>query len=84
MNSWGWWAAAGLAVLTLVLARRPLSALGRLAARSGMGMVFLWLFQGLGSLMGVHLGINLLNSLVLGALGIPGFALLLMTQWVVR
>ena len=84
MTGWGWWAAAGAAVLMLVLFRRPLGALCRLAVRSGLGLVFLWLFQGLGGLLGVRLGVNLLNSLILGALGVPGFALLLMMQWAVR
>ena len=84
MSGWGWWAAAGAAVVVLALCRRPLGALCRLAVRSGLGLVFLWLFQGLGGLLGVSLGVNLLNSLVLGALGLPGFALLLMTQWVAR
>ena len=84
MNGWVWWAAAGAAVLVLALCRRPLAVLCRLAVRSGLGLVFLWLFQGLGTLLGVQLGVNLLNGLVLGALGIPGFALLLMTQWVGR
>lgn len=79
-----WWAAAGLAVLALAVLRRPLSALCSLLLRSGVGLVFLWLFQGVGGLLGVQLGVNLLNSLVLGALGAPGFALLLMTQWAVR
>ena len=70
----GWlWAAAGAAVLALVLFR--------LAVRSGLGLVFLWLFQSMGPLVGVHLGVNLLNGLVLGLLGAPGFALLLMAQW---
>lgn len=78
---WGWWAAAGTAVLALALFRRPLGALCRLAVRSGLGLVFLWLFQGLGGVLGLRLGVNLLNSLILGALGLPGFALLLMLQW---
>ena len=81
MTGWGWWAAAGAAVLALVLFRRPLESLCRLAVRSGLGLVFLWLFQGLGGLLGVQLGVNLLNSLILGALGAPGFALLLLVQW---
>lgn len=81
MIGWGWWAAAGMAVLALVLFRRPLGALCRLAVRSGLGLVFLWLFQGLGGLLGIHLGINLLNALILGALGLPGFGLLLLSQW---
>ena len=84
MTGWGWWAAAGAAVLALVLFRRPLESLCRLAVRSGLGMVFLWLFQGLGGLLGVRLGVNLLNSLILGALGAPGFALLLLVQWTAR
>ena len=84
MTGWGWWAAAGAAVLMMVLFRRPLESLCRLAVRSGLGLVFLWLFQGLGGLLGVRLGVNLLNSLILGALGVPGFALLLLVQWTVR
>ena len=78
----GWlWAAAGAAVLARVLFRRPLGVLCRLAVRSGLGLGFLWLFQSMGPLVGVHLGVNLLNGLVLGLLGAPGFALLLMAQW---
>lgn len=84
MTGWLWWAVGGVLALALVLCRRPLAALCRLALRSGLGMVFLWLFQGLGTLLGVQLGVNLLNGLVLGALGPPGFALLLMTQWIGR
>lgn len=83
MSGWLWWAAGGT-LLVLVLCRRPLATLCRLAVRSGLGMVFLWVFQGLGGLLGVTLGVNLLNGLVLGALGVPGFALLLLTQWTGR
>ena len=84
MTDWGWWAAAGAAILMLALFRRPLESLFRLVVRSGLGMVFLWLFQGLGGLLGVRLGVNLFNSVILGALGAPGFALLLLVQWTVR
>lgn len=84
MSGWVWWAAGGTVLLVLALCRRPLAALCRLAVRSGLGMVFLWLFQGVGALLGVQLGVNLFNGLVLGALGAPGFALLLMAQWIGR
>ena len=84
MTGWGWWAAAGAVILALVLFRRPLESLCRLAVRSGLGLVFLWLFQRLGGLLGVRLGVNLLNSLILGALGAPGFALLMLVQWTGR
>ena len=82
MSEWGWLlAVAGLAVL--VLARRPRGARLGLLGRSGVGLAFLWLFQGLGGVLGTSLGVNVFNALVLGVLGIPGFALLLMAQWLV-
>ena len=71
-------------MVVLGLCRRPLGALCRLAVRSGLGLVFLWLFRGIGALLGVQLGVNLFNGLILGVLGLPGFALLLMAQWVAR
>ena len=70
--------------LLLILLRKPLGWLGRVAARSGLGLAALWLLRGLGGLLGVELGVNLLNALVLGVLGGPGLALLLMVQWLVR
>ena len=81
MSGWVWGAAAVVAVLALVLFRRPLGAAGRLLLRSGLGMAFLWLFRGIGGLLGLQLGVNLLNGVVLGLLGAPGLALLLMVQW---
>lgn len=73
----------GVLVL-LVLLRRPIGTLGRLMARSGLWLGFLWLFKGVTPLLGVSLGVNLLNAVVLGILGVPGLALLMMVQWLVR
>ena len=83
MSGWAWAAVAAAVLLTLVLARRPLRALGRLVGSSSLGLMFLWAFQTLGSWLGAQLGVNLFNALVLGVLGVPGFALLLMVQWLV-
>lgn len=68
----------------LVLLRRPLGSLGRLGLRSGLWLGFLWLFRSIGPLVGVTLGVNLFNALTLGVLGLPGLALLMMAQWVLR
>lgn len=84
MSGWVILAGAAAVVLVLALLRRPLGALGRLLARSGVGLLFLWLFRGVGGLLGIQVGVNLLNSLILGLLGAPGFALLLMSQWIAR
>ena len=75
--------AVGILIL-LVLFRRPLIRLWRLVARSALWLGFLWLFKGVGALIGVTLGVNLFNAAVLGVLGVPGLALLMMAQWALR
>jgi inhibitor of the pro-sigma K processing machinery len=76
-----WAAVAGLALILLLLARGVLAAAGRLVLRSGAGLCFLWVFDQLGALIGVRVGVNLVSGLVLGVLGAPGLGLLLLTQW---
>ena len=61
--------------------RALLEGLVRLAARTGVGLAALWALSGVGGLVGLHLGVNLVNALVLGVLGVPGFGLLLMLNW---
>lgn len=79
------WALAGLLLCAaLVLLRRPLAQLIRLVLRSALGLVVLALFSPLSRLAGITLGVNLVNALVLGLLGVPGFGLLLMLQWALR
>ena len=84
MTGWLWWAAGGGLLLMLVLCRRPLTTLCRLAVRSGLGMVFLFIFQVLGGLLVVTLVLNMLNGMLLFALCNTGFAMMLLTQWTGR
>ena len=79
-----WLAVALLALSILALLHRPLGRLLRLAARSAVGLAVLALFSQVGQFIGVSLGVNLVNTLILGVLGVPGFGLLLMLQWVLR
>ena len=79
------WCLAGLLLCAaLLLLRRPAARLLRLALRSSVGLVVLTLFSQVDHLFGVHLGVNAVNALVLGLLGVPGFGLLLMLQWALR
>ena len=79
-----WGALALLLLAALALFHRPLGQLLRLAARSALGLAALALFSPVSHLIGVSLGVNLVNALVLGMLGVPGFGLLLMLQWALR
>ena len=79
------WGLAGLLLCAaLLLLRRPLAQLIRLALRSSVGLAVLALLAQVGHLTGINLGVNLLNALILGLLGVPGFGLLLMLQWILR
>lgn len=71
-------------VMALALLRRPLRSLFRLVGRTGIGLAFLALFAPVGQLLGAGLGVNLFNALVLGVLGVPGFGLLMMWNWLLR
>ena len=82
MQGWLW---GILAVpVALLLLRKPLRWLLRLAGRTLVGLAGLAVFSQVGGLIGVTLGVNLVNALVLGVLGMPGFGLLLMTNWALR
>lgn len=77
--------AAGAAVLVvLVIFHRPLKGLLKLFGRSAVGLAGLFAFSHVGGMIGVTLGVNLLNALVLGVLGVPGFGLLLMLNWILQ
>ena len=50
------------------------------AQMSALGFGALWLLGRLAP--GLQLGLNLFNGLLIGVLGLPGFVLLLLVQWV--
>ena len=64
-----------------ILLRRPVAWLLRLLKRSAVALAALVVLEPIGGLLGVTLGVNWVNALVLGFLGVPGFGLLLMLQW---
>ena len=63
---------------------RPVMKLLGLLLRSSAALLLLKLLQQAGGFLGISLGVNLCNALILGLLGVPGFALLLMLQWLLK
>ena len=79
---WGLGVFGGL--LLLVLLRRAVAAVVKLALRTAVGAGVLAALSGVGGVIGLNLGVNLSNALVLGVLGAPGLGLLMMLNWLVR
>lgn len=85
MTVWSSWVVGAVILLVaLILLRRPLRALFRLLGRMIAGLAGLFAFSQVGGLIGVTLGVNLINALVVALLGVPGFGLLLMVNWVLQ
>lgn len=78
----------GMAVLFLIVAvirifSAPLKLALRLGINAVLGFGAMWLLNLTTAYTGLHLGLSWFNGLVVGVLGIPGFALLLLVRWVV-
>ena len=76
-----------LAVFFLIALLRifstPLKVAFRLLANTLLGFLALWAVHLTAGITGITLGINPLNALIIGILGLPGFILLLLMQWVI-
>ena len=72
-----------LAVACIRLFSAPLKLALRVLFNSLLGFAALWLLNLTAGLTGISLGLNIFNALVIGVLGVPGFGLLLLLQWVV-
>lgn len=76
-----WTLIAALVCAVLLLFHRPLLWLLKLLLRSSVGLALLAALETVSPVLGISLGVNPVNALVLGLLGVPGFGLLLMLQW---
>ena len=71
-----------LVVVCLRLFAAPLKLALKVAFNSALGFGALWLLNLTTSVTGLSLGLSWFNAIVIGILGIPGFGLLLLVQWV--
>ena len=74
---------AGFFLIALIrVFSAPLKLALKLLANTALGFLALWAVGLTAGVTGIALGLNLWNALVIGILGLPGFALLLLVQWV--
>ena len=74
---------AGFFIIALLrVFSAPLRIALRLLLNTLQGFLVLWAVHLTAGITGIALGLNLWNALVVGVLGVPGFLLLLLVQWV--
>lgn len=74
---------AGFFIIALLrVFSAPLRIALRLLLNTLLGFLALWAVHLTAGITGIALGLNLWNALVVGVLGVPGFLLLLLVQWV--
>ena len=64
------------------LFRGPVKLALRVLVNSALGFGAVWLLNLTTTVTGLSLGLNWFNALLIGILGLPGFGLLLLVQWV--
>lgn len=69
-------------IIAAILFRKWLWKGAKVVARTALGGAVLAVLAQCSGWTGITLGVNLINAAVLGVLGIPGFALLLLLQQV--
>ena len=73
---------AGFLIIALLrVFSAPLRLALRILANTLLGFLALWAVNLTAAVTGISLGLNIWNALVIGVLGLPGFVLLLLVQW---
>ena len=81
MNYWIWIAVVGLGLVAILFFNRQIKFAFNLVRNAALGGVGIWLVNMLLAPMGLAVGVNVLTLFIVGVLGVPGFMLLYLSQW---
>ena len=68
-------------LLAVLIFTKPIRVIFKLLLNTALGFVALILINRFGADLGIVLGVNWVNAAVVGILGLPGLALLLVLRW---
>ena len=70
-------------LLLIKLFKTPLKWIFKLVINGGLGFIGLFILNLIGGLIGIELGLNWVNAIVVGFLGVPGIILLLLLKYLI-
>ena len=71
-----------LVLIASKLFSAPLRLALKVISNTALGLLALIALDLFSPLLGIHIAVNLINALIVGILGLPGLALLVLMQWV--
>ena len=83
MNYLLWMVIAGVGLIAILFFNRQITAAFHLVRNAVLGVLGILACNFLLAPLGVTVGVNLLTVFIVGVLGVPGFLLLYLTQWMV-
>ena len=72
---------AVVVIICLRIFTKPIRLVFKLLLNIAFGFLALLILNFLGGFIGIELGVNWLNAAIVGILGLPGVALLLILRW---
>ncbi len=72
-----------LVLVVFIILKKPIKIVLKLVLNTVIGFIALFALNWLGSFVGITMPINWLNAVLVGVLGVPGVALVLLLQWLV-
>lgn len=73
---------AVLALVVFIILKKPIKIILKLLLNTVIGFLALFIINYLGSFIGISIGVNWINAVVVGIFGVPGVALLLLLKWI--
>ena len=70
-----------IVLLAITIFLKPIRFLFRLLLNTLFGLVMLILLNYVGGFIGISLGLNWFNAVIVGIFGLPGIGFLLLLQW---
>ncbi|NLT14047.1 MAG: hypothetical protein GXY05_06860 [Clostridiales bacterium] len=71
-----------LVLAVFIILRKPIKIVFKLILNTVIGFIALFAINFLGSFIGVSVAVNWINAVLVGVLGIPGVALILLIKWI--
>ena len=72
---------AVLVIILFFILKTPVKIILKLLLNTVIGFGALFLINYLGGMIGISIAVNWLNAVIVGVLGVPGVALILLLQW---